>query len=471
MTSSFLSERIPAIIKGHRHFSYGGAMLPESVTIEQNYDLTPTKKSNLRLNDQLLPKPTDIDMSKRMIKSVIPKEHPYQSHISRYAMFPSYESPDDHHTGVRAASTLPLNPLLPSSAPAVTVLHKTKGSPYRQEILNVPMATRGEGMVWPGQCGFQNPSKGETQVMNPKPLKKVYSNATRRNRNITLSERSANMLRNLEKAHWLTSYQLHYTGTGPTNPIKLDDFNEKTIAMLTGEMNPLTTQLMERSVPTFIPSRPLEGRKTRDYQYRHALESTYAPSQFPPARSCSPDLGLTPPHKFTPLGVEVRKQNITVHKSAQGKDHVPHNLVSDACKTEQVTESNQSYEDARSGPVSGSTPGHCEICKKGMCLCRTELHVRERHQTTKSQIEKENEYLSKNLRPRSFKEAGKKSLHNWSDLQPRCTLLELQDSFSKSEAHRRLHETTKGSKTDLRDNHHAGRKHTFCGFNSYYFHN
>lgn len=119
-------------------------------------------------------------------------------------MFPSYESPDDPHTGVRAASTLPLNPLLPSSAPAVTVLHKTKGyrkhvtlcvhskfqsfplktkvceklawfnidfiwkyeifstsnagSPYRHEILDVPMATKREAVVWPGQFGFQNVS-------------------------------------------------------------------------------------------------------------------------------------------------------------------------------------------------------------------------------------------------------------------------------------------------------------------------
>lgn len=33
-------------------------------------------------------------------------------------------------------------------------------------------------------------------------------------------------------------------GTGPTNPIKLDDFNEKTITLITGEMNPYTAQLV-----------------------------------------------------------------------------------------------------------------------------------------------------------------------------------------------------------------------------------
>lgn len=33
-------------------------------------------------------------------------------------------------------------------------------------------------------------------------------------------------------------------GTGPTNPINLDDFNEKTISLITGEMNPHTAQLV-----------------------------------------------------------------------------------------------------------------------------------------------------------------------------------------------------------------------------------
>ena len=62
-----------------------------------------------------------------MIQVPIPKEHPYQSHISRFALFPTFHSPDDPDTGVRAASRQPLNPLIPSSAPEVTVLSKTKG--------------------------------------------------------------------------------------------------------------------------------------------------------------------------------------------------------------------------------------------------------------------------------------------------------------------------------------------------------
>nr|XP_014339457.1 PREDICTED: uncharacterized protein LOC106701943 [Latimeria chalumnae] len=55
--------------------------------------------------------------------------------------------------------------------------------------------------------------------------------------------------------------------------------------------------------------------------------------------------------------------------------------------------------------------------------------------------------------------------------QPQTTLSELQDSFSKSEAHKQFHEITREETKDLRDNIHSGRRHTFFGFNSYYFHN
>ncbi|XP_053483958.1 uncharacterized protein LOC128609500 [Ictalurus furcatus] len=62
MASNIHSRRVPAVIKGHRHFSYGGATSPESITVEQYYDLTPSKKSNVRVNDEIIPKPSDINV-------------------------------------------------------------------------------------------------------------------------------------------------------------------------------------------------------------------------------------------------------------------------------------------------------------------------------------------------------------------------------------------------------------------------
>lgn len=70
---------------------------------------------------------TETPNSERMTKAAILKEHPYSSHISRFALFPSFRSPDDPVSGVRAASQPVLNPLIPSSAPDVTVVSKTIG--------------------------------------------------------------------------------------------------------------------------------------------------------------------------------------------------------------------------------------------------------------------------------------------------------------------------------------------------------
>ncbi|XP_031676395.1 uncharacterized protein C7orf31 isoform X2 [Oncorhynchus kisutch] len=307
-SSSQKSKHTPAIIKGHRHLSYGGSVPPENITIQQFYDLTPTKKSNLRLNDQLIPKPTDINIGEIMIKVPIPKEHPYQTHISRFALFPTFRSPDDPDTGVRAASLRPLNPLVPSSAPEVTVLRKTKGGPYRHEVLEAPMTTRKKTISWPGQHGFLDhpkPVKGEaqTQVFYPKSQKTVFPNPTLRDWDVTLSERTANMLRNVEKSHWVTSYQLHYTGTGSTNPWRLDDYHENTVDMITGKTTPYTTQLRERSHPVLLPPKPRDGRKARIRQGRHKVESTYHPPvTAPAAESHSTDQTSTQNHPAGPLG-------------------------------------------------------------------------------------------------------------------------------------------------------------------------
>lgn len=205
----------------------------------------------------------------------------------------------------------------------------------------------------------------------------------------------------------------------------------------------------ERSFPTFIPSRPLEGRKARVLQNLHPLKSPSAPLPSPPATS---DLGLDPP--------------MTAQKSAQWIDQVSHSLESEAYKTEQVTESNQSYEDKRSSPGFGRMPGRSGMsdlsCRETPSTdCRS---FDENIRTMKSQFEKRNKYLSKGLQPRSFKGSN-------TDLRPRSTLLELQDSFRKSEAHQRFCQSIKDTEVDLRENHDTGRKHTFCGFNSYYFHN
>lgn len=62
-----------------------------------------------------------------MIKVPTPKQHPYASHVSQFAVFPSFRSPDDPETGLRASCQRFPSALIPNSAPDVTLISKTKG--------------------------------------------------------------------------------------------------------------------------------------------------------------------------------------------------------------------------------------------------------------------------------------------------------------------------------------------------------
>lgn len=61
------------------------------------------------------------------------------------------------------------------------------------------------------------PLKGENQVFYPTPPKTVLPNPKLRDWDLSLSERACNMLKNLERTHWVTSYQMHYTGNEDTD--------------------------------------------------------------------------------------------------------------------------------------------------------------------------------------------------------------------------------------------------------------
>ncbi|KAM9782510.1 sperm-associated microtubule inner protein 4 [Neosynchiropus ocellatus] len=169
-------------------------------------------------------------MGEKTIKVAFPKEHPYASHISRFAMFPSFKSPDDPDSGVTASSQPFLGSHAPKAAPEVSVLSKSIGGPYRLEVLESAAGRRDDALTWPGDRGFWDyakPMREESQVWYPTPPKTVLPNPKLRDWEGTLSERTGNMLKNLEKALWITSYQMHYTGSGPAGPLQMDDFREQ----------------------------------------------------------------------------------------------------------------------------------------------------------------------------------------------------------------------------------------------------
>ncbi|XP_061086739.1 sperm-associated microtubule inner protein 4 [Conger conger] len=212
------SKYMPAHIRGHNHFSYGGAVIPENVSITEYYDLTSLKKSNLRRNDELVPKPSEIDLTEKVIKVPVQREHPYASHIPRSALFPYSRSSDYASTN------------------AVTLLNKTIGSSCRQEVL----LKHTEPRVWPGQQGFYDIPKqmaGVRQVFYPAPPKITCPNPSLSARETALSAQNFHMFQNWERSRCHTAYQREYSGSR-----SLTRFDEKTTDITTEDGTPSTVE-------------------------------------------------------------------------------------------------------------------------------------------------------------------------------------------------------------------------------------
>ncbi|KAI9536554.1 hypothetical protein NQZ68_032349 [Dissostichus eleginoides] len=324
----------------------------------------------------------------KMIKIAIPKSHPYSSHISKFAMFPSYRCPDDPETGVRAASQPFLNPLMPNSAPGVTLLSKA--------------------IVLP----------------NPK----------LRTLDLSISERTSNMLKNLERTHWVTSYQMHHTGSGPANPLKIDDFQEK-ICDITG-MNSHNAPLRERSFPVFVPSKPRGGCRRRE------------------ASTCSTAAAERTNLSSAPYQGTGRPQEITArYNEATDPNQKGHN------QSKYSSGSTKAWRTEPSQEVSPEQQNDGKLC----------LYEGEEREDCMSREASEQEKLPCSLSksriwPRPPVLPGSRPVDR------ALCLLDLQNSFSKTKAHHNFNKSVTRAAVNLRDNVHTGKKHDFYGINCYYLH-
>ncbi|KAL3060348.1 hypothetical protein OYC64_014831 [Pagothenia borchgrevinki] len=429
----------PTHLNGRYDFGNGGAAVTEHLTSRQRYNNNGRNKSKVRLNDQLIPKPTDINVAEKMIKIAIPKSHPYSSHISKFAMFPSYRCPDDPETGVRAASQPFLNPLMPNSAPGVTLLSKAIGSSYRHEILETPIRTTKKAVMWTGEHGFldhSKPLKGENQVFYPTPPKTVLPNPKLRTLDLSISERTSNMLKNLERTHWVTSYQMHHTGSGPANPLKIDDFQEK-ICDITG-MNSHNAPLRERSFPVFVPSKPRGGCRRREA----TTCSTAAAAAERTNLSSAPNQGTGRPQEITARYNEATDPNQKGHNQSKYSSG-----------------STKAWRPEPSQEVSPEQQNDGKLClykgeERGDCMSREA-----------SEQEKLPCSLSKSrIRPRPPVLPGSRPVDR------SLCLLDLQNSFSKTKAHHNFNNSVTRAAVNLRDNVHTGKKHDLYGINCYYLH-
>lgn len=264
------TEHIPSVPKEWgtgRHKEEVDVFVPKAPTwqysgrpLDQFYRLTQLKLSNIRNNDELVPEPHEVTIGPQMINKTFPADHPYSSHIPRTALFPKFDSSEDPKRGVAARYEKPISNEMPATAADVQIIHKTKGFGDRREIVAHPHASEKRGLEWVGEKGFNQLVKAHDgrQEFYPIPPKIVAPNLQKRGPEMSVMERSANVLRNIERDQWQTTYDRSHTGLGPANPNKLDNLSEKTSFYDTYGIT--DDNLYPRSINTLDPPRPQEGR-------------------------------------------------------------------------------------------------------------------------------------------------------------------------------------------------------------------
>ncbi|XP_034375417.1 sperm-associated microtubule inner protein 4 [Arvicanthis niloticus] len=499
--------------KGHQHYGFGGEIWPKKLPVEQYYYLTQNKKSDVYGNDSLLPKPPNSTVGE--ICSPYPVEHPYHTHISRGAVFPTFTSPKDLYTGVKARTQQPFPPTVPTKAYDTAIL-KTRGNPYRYELLDFPMDSKKKALTWPGQgvyYDFPKCVEKNKPVFYPKPPKTFAPNSSLSPWDTMSSAKDANIQRNLEKSHWLTSYTHDFTGLGPMSPLELDDYHEKELAELTGQTG-FDPQPQEKFHPALKPPRPLDGRIARLMQNQRPLEATV---QGPPAcPDCTPRV-LCAFHTFIPSSTEMMAMNNNLlsgitHKNQDIEEKIKEeqglmstyalptcyeskDLTSlyDLHSLPKITDTKKTDDlywrqlEMKPLPISCSKSNHYidyEPLKSAyrdpynMCLNPVRLSKSNilQNKTDMADLTFDN-FLSKPELLGMDMESNEETRPLW-DWIPRAgmpkhqtNLRDLRNRFSKSMAQKRLHNSIQEEQKDLRDRLHCGMRHHFYGYNGHYFYN
>ncbi|XP_058152850.1 sperm-associated microtubule inner protein 4 isoform X2 [Dasypus novemcinctus] len=502
--------------KGHQHYGFGGETWPRKLPIEQFYYLTQNKKSDIYGNDSLLPKPPNSAVEE--ICHPYPVEHPYHTHISRGAMFPTFTSPKELYTGIKARNQQPFPPTVPTKPYDTTIL-KTRGNPYRYELVDFPSDSKKKALNWPGQgvyYDFPKCVEKNKPVFYPKPPKTFAPNTCLNSWDPINSLKEANIQRNLERSHWLTSYTHDFTGLGPMNPLELDDYHEKEVAELTGQIG-FDPEPQEKFHPVLKPPRPLEGRIARLIQDRRPLEAIVQ-QKIPSCPDCTPEV-LCTFHTFIPSSTEMMALSDntragTTHKNQEIEDKIkedqsllstyaipsyyptkdltsiydikPYPKITDTKKMEDLYWRQLSL---KPQPVPYCKPNpytHYEhfksafhdpytLCQNSDSLSKPSIsqNKQDKEDLTFKQFFSKPEKHQFALNMENDEEI--KSLLGWIPrvgvAKPHTDLLELKNTFSKTGAQKRFHKSILEDLKDLRDKEHSGMKHQFYGHNSYYFYN
>ncbi|XP_005366672.1 uncharacterized protein C7orf31 homolog [Microtus ochrogaster] len=500
--------------KGHQHYGFGGQTWPKNLPIEQFYYLTQNKKSDVYGNDSLLPKPPNSTVGE--ICAPYPIEHPYHTHTSCGAMFPTFTSPKDLYTGIKARTQQPFPPTVPTKAYDTTVL-KTRGNPYRYELLDFPMDSKKKALTWPGQgvyYDFPKCVEKNKPVFYPKPPKTFAPNTSLNPWDAVDSAKEANIQRNLEKSHWITSYAHDFTGLGPMSPLELDDYHEKEVAELTGQIG-FDPHPQEKFHPALKPPRPLEGRIARLIQNQRPLEAMV--QQGPPScPDCTPRV-LCAFHTFIPSTTEVMAMNDNLlpgitHKNQGIEEKIkeeqglmstytlptrcPRKEMSslfDLTSLPKITDTKKTDDlywrqlEVKPLPVSYSKSNHYidyeplksafrdpyTTCQNPVRLSKSNILY---NKTDMDDFAFDNfinkpEFLGMDMERNEETRPILGWIPNAGVPNPQTNLLDLRNSFSKSMAQKHFHDSIQEEQKDLRDKINCGMRHQFYGHNAHYFYN
>eukprot|EP00118_Oscarella_pearsei_P023102 m.272505 g.272505 ORF g.272505 m.272505 type:complete len:436 (+) comp40563_c0_seq11:5072-6379(+) len=236
------------VAKGHDHVGSGLFPYPRGLPVKQLYDVTSLRRSNLRWNDQLSPRPLTSGAVKDMeVDLVFPAEHPLSSHVSRFSLFPSTESSPRH---VPFAHNL----MSPTESTACFVASKTRGSPFRREVIS----SRGTSHchqplihdIWDVPRGSRRLHRSKTY---PGPLIAFSTDpATREGTHLDVRPKTARALHDAEQALTTTHYSTEYSQKG-VKEINILNLDERDGEDDEGEKRTLVEE-------DYHTPRPLEGR-------------------------------------------------------------------------------------------------------------------------------------------------------------------------------------------------------------------
>nr|XP_060638047.1 sperm-associated microtubule inner protein 4 [Anolis sagrei ordinatus] len=382
-----------------------------------------------------------------------------------------------------------------------------KDHPHKNDGAGEPCNITRHTMGWQEQHDSSHFAEEDDQFYDPHDSFTRAPKAAVKPPELDISYRAANLLENVKKALWMSTYKRDYTGTGSMNPLLLDDYDAKVIGRATGELGKYVD--LRESFPSATSQvRPLEGRIARALQGKQShisnsqqkdCSDVHRPSfhYTDDSPRCSVEMwnnSKTSPDAFQQdSDVDKRAQKLIEYllqtpiqpqREYQGEicqiRKFPQNKyqkITDTWKTEKLY---QRQIDIPPEPEPTLKPAD-PIYYEDLPPSRLNRYIIWHHPVSLSKPGARNQFVGKqtnkptptpvpDLNDIQQSPSFPKWIPNCGVARPQTKLLDIQNSFSKGGAIKYLRELTRGGIRDLRDHDKEGRRHTFQGINSGFFH-